>query len=273
MKYDKVGIWSEIKLEIIKDYASAYTSILNKQDWCKGYVYIDAFAGAGQHISRTTGKLIKGSPLNALEITPPFTEYHFIDMDKSRAKGLEELARADERIHAYHGDCNKILTEEIFPQISYSSFKRALCILDPYCLTLKWDTIKTAGELTTIDILINFPIMDINRNIIFENLAKADPDDIARMNALWGNESWQDTLYRKTLDLFGDEQLVKIDNYEGLAKEFHKRLKNKAGFKFIPTPILMSNKRNGPLYYLFFASHKSVAGDIIKYIFKKYSQK
>ncbi len=25
MKLDKIGIWSEIKLEIIKDYVSAYT--------------------------------------------------------------------------------------------------------------------------------------------------------------------------------------------------------------------------------------------------------
>jgi three-Cys-motif partner protein len=273
MKYDKVGIWSEIKLEIIKDYASAYTTILNKQDWCKGYAYIDAFAGAGQHISRRTGELIKGSPLNALEITPPFTEYHFIDLDESRAKVFEELAREDERIHSYHGDCNNILAEEVFPQISYSSFKRALCLLDPYGLALKWDTIKTAGDFKTIDILINFPIMDINRNIIFENLAKADPDDIARMNALWGNESWKEILYSKTLDLFGETQQVKIDNYEGLAKAFQKRLKYKAGFKFIPTPILMRNKTNGPLFFLFFASHKSVAGNIIKHIFKKYSQK
>jgi hypothetical protein len=42
MKLDKIGIWSEIKLEIVRDYASAYTKILSKKDWCKGYVYIYA---------------------------------------------------------------------------------------------------------------------------------------------------------------------------------------------------------------------------------------
>ncbi|NOZ69042.1 MAG: three-Cys-motif partner protein TcmP [Deferribacteres bacterium] len=88
MKLDHIGIWSEIKLEIIKDYASAYTKIMNNQTWCKGYVYIDAFAGAGKHISKTTGKIVLGSPLNALEIAPPFAEYHFIDLDEDRAEGF-----------------------------------------------------------------------------------------------------------------------------------------------------------------------------------------
>lgn len=30
MKIDKIGSWSEIKLEIIKKYAGAYTSIMSK---------------------------------------------------------------------------------------------------------------------------------------------------------------------------------------------------------------------------------------------------
>ncbi|MEW6003192.1 MAG: hypothetical protein AB1638_11175 [Nitrospirota bacterium] len=60
MKLDQIGFWSEIKLEIIKKYAGAYTSIMSKQDWCRGYVYIDAFAGAGKHISRKTGVMKAG---------------------------------------------------------------------------------------------------------------------------------------------------------------------------------------------------------------------
>ena len=47
-----VNYWSEVKLDIIKDYARAYSTILAKQPWCKGHFYIDAFAGAGMHISR-----------------------------------------------------------------------------------------------------------------------------------------------------------------------------------------------------------------------------
>ena len=37
MKLDEIGIWSEIKLDIIKEYANAFTKIMKSQEWCKGY--------------------------------------------------------------------------------------------------------------------------------------------------------------------------------------------------------------------------------------------
>ncbi|TAN42555.1 MAG: three-Cys-motif partner protein TcmP [Nitrospirae bacterium] len=229
MKLDQIGFWSEIKLEIIKKYAKAYTSIMSKQSWCKGYVYIDAFAGAGKHISRKTGELVPGSPLNALNVTPPFTEYHFIDLDEERAEVFNEIAGENQSVHSYHGNCNEILVKEIFPALNYDSFKRALCILDPYGLQLNWGTIKAAAELKTTDIFINFPIMDINRNILFEDFAKAESEDIERMNAFWGDESWKQLLYKEQATLFGDTHHIKIEDYQTLAKEFCKRLKQIGG--------------------------------------------
>lgn len=269
MKIDQIGVWSEIKLEIIKDYAGAYTRIMNNQKWCKGYVYIDAFAGAGKHISKTTGESIPGSPLNALEVVPPFTEYHFIDLDEERADVFTNIAGENPTVHSYHGDCNKILVEKIFPGLSLKSYKRTLCILDPYGLHLKWETVKMAAKLETVDIFINFPIMDINRNVLFEDLSKANSEDIERMNAFWGDKSWKDQLYREQPNLFGGTQHIRIENYHILAKEFCKRLK-KAGFKNVPEPILMRNTNNGPLYYLYFASQKDVANNIMNDIFNKY---
>lgn len=38
MKLHKIGEWSEIKLDIIKEYANAFTRIMKKQDWCKEYL-------------------------------------------------------------------------------------------------------------------------------------------------------------------------------------------------------------------------------------------
>ena len=42
-----VGPWVQEKLEYLHKYLHAYTSILSKQRWLKGYFYIDAFAGPG----------------------------------------------------------------------------------------------------------------------------------------------------------------------------------------------------------------------------------
>ncbi|MDP2167918.1 MAG: three-Cys-motif partner protein TcmP [Thermodesulfovibrionales bacterium] len=269
MKLDQVGIWSEIKLEIIKEYASAYTKIMSSQSWCKGYVYIDAFAGAGKHISKQSGEMIQGSPLNALEVEPPFTEYHFIDLDEERADVFRRMAKKNPNVHAYHGDCNEILKTKIFPALTYNSRKRALCILDPYGLHLKWETIKAAAELKTIDIFINFSIQDANRNVLFEDLARAKPEDIERMNAFWGDESWKELLYREQETFFGETRQVRIEDYQILSKEFCMRLK-RVGFNDAPEPILMRNKKGGPLYYLCFASQKNVAKNIVNDIFDKY---
>ena len=47
-KFDEIGYWSEIKLEIINDYAKEYMKILSKQNFLKP-IYVDAFSGAGKH--------------------------------------------------------------------------------------------------------------------------------------------------------------------------------------------------------------------------------
>lgn len=75
MLHDEIGPWSEVKLDILKKYASAYSTILSRQGLY--HVYIDAFAGSGQHFSRTSREMVPGSPFNALIVRPPFKEYHF----------------------------------------------------------------------------------------------------------------------------------------------------------------------------------------------------
>ena len=92
LQFDKIGYWSEIKLDIVKNYAAPYSKILaSHRNPSFFHVYIDAFAGAGMHVSRTTGKFVPGSPLNALEIEPPFREYHFIDLNPKKVNLLRKI--------------------------------------------------------------------------------------------------------------------------------------------------------------------------------------
>ena len=276
MKFDNIGVWSEIKLDIIKEYANAFTRIMKKQDWCKGYVYIDAFAGAGVHISRRTGEFVPGSPLNALEIENPFTEYHFIDIDKIKAEALENLTRERPNISIYAEDCNGSLVKKIFPSLRYKSKKRALCILDPYGLHLYWETILEAAKLRTTEIFLNFPIMDMNRNVLHKDLLSADPEQIERMNRFCGSEEWQEILYKEDMQmgLFGNTYRTKIvDSNIKLGDWFRvERLKKAAGFKFAPEPVLMRNSKGGPLFFLFFASHNETGPKIVSDIFSKYRE-
>jgi len=66
-EFDEIGVWSEIKLEIVEKYGSAYTTAFaNSPNLTK--FYIDAFSGAGVHISKRDGSQIEGSPSRALKI-------------------------------------------------------------------------------------------------------------------------------------------------------------------------------------------------------------
>ena len=88
VKLDEIGYWSEVKLDIIKKYAKAYSTIINAQRNIQRHLYIDGFAGAGVHISKQKKEHIPGSPLNALNVKPPFKEFHFIDLDGDKANLL-----------------------------------------------------------------------------------------------------------------------------------------------------------------------------------------
>ncbi len=267
LKYDEIGYWSEIKLEIVSKYASAYSTILAKQPYIKRHLYIDAFAGAGVHISKQTGKFVPGSPMNALLVDPPFRELHFIDMDGGRATELRKLASDRTDVQVYEGDCNRILEREVFPRCRYEDFSRALCLLDPYGLHLNWSVMAAAGRMKTIDIFLNFPIMDMNMNVLWRDPDKVQPDQARRMDAFWGDDSWRKAAYSTDHNLFGF--LEKTDN-NVIAEAFGARLKDVAGFRYVPAPMPMRNTKGAVVYYLFFASPNKTGGKIVEDIFKKY---
>jgi three-Cys-motif partner protein len=269
LQFDEIGYWSEIKLDIVREYAAAYSRILAAQTKPRlEHVYVDAFAGAGVHISRHTGRFVPGSPLNALLVKPPFRAYHLIDIDGQKTALLRQLVAGRNDVYVYQGDCNSILHNEVFPQIRYEEYRRGLCLLDPYGLHLDWKVIETAGKMRTIELFINFPVADINRNVLWRNPEGVDNADIERMNRFWGDDSWREACYRQVPSLFGD-MLAKEDN-KTVAEGFRQRLRKVAHFKHVPEPIPMRNSKGSVVYYLFFASQKPVAKEIVEDIFNKY---
>jgi three-Cys-motif partner protein len=150
-KFDEIGYWSEIKLDIIREYAVAYSKILSAQTKPSFYhIYIDTFSGAGINISRNTGDFVLGSPLNALSVEPPFREYHLIDIKKEKIESLDHLIGDHEDVFLYQGDCNKIILENIIPKVGYKDYRRALCVLDPYGLHLDWEVVYKIGQERSI---------------------------------------------------------------------------------------------------------------------------
>lgn len=266
--FDTIGYWSEVKLDIVKEYAAAYSKIMTAQKVPFRHFYIDAFAGAGVNISKRSGEFVLGSPLNALLVVPPFSAYYLIDIDGRKIEFLLDNIKDYNNVSVYQGDCNILLLEQIFPLVKFEDYCRALCLLDPYGLHLNWEVMETAGKLGTIEMFLNFPSLDMNRNALWRNPDAADPDQVARMDRFWGDNSWRKAVY-DTRNLFEFEN--KIDDANAaVVKAFQNRLKKVAGFSYVPEPIPMRNSIGATVYYLFFASQKPAAAEIVKDIFNKY---
>lgn len=66
VEYDEIGVWSEVKLAIIREYASAYSTILDAQRRAKiprlEWLYIDAYAGPGLHLLKVPATSWREAP-------------------------------------------------------------------------------------------------------------------------------------------------------------------------------------------------------------------
>jgi three-Cys-motif partner protein len=268
-KYDRIGSWSVVKHEIIQKYACAYSRILStRRHPSLSHVYIDAFAGSGTQFFRETSSWVRGSPLIVLSIEPKFDDYYFVDIDSAKVQDLAHACEGYVNVHILHGDCNEILPRDVLPNVRYSDYRRGLCLLDPYGLHLSWNVIQEVAQLRTIDLFLNFPIADINRNVLRKDPSRASAEACRRMTTYWGDETWSDLCYCTEANLFGYR--FKRSNTE-IAELFRSRLLSVAGFEHVSEPLAMRNSNNAIVYYLFFASHKPVAVDIVHSIFSKYA--
>ena len=179
-------------------------------------------------------------------------------------------------VHIHGGDCNEILTRDVFPLARYEDRRRALCLLDPYNIDLSWDVVATAGRMKSIEIFVNFMVMDMNMNVLLRDPAKAEARQIARMDRFWGDRSWREVAYEVSRQgsLFGEPEQVKVeDANERISEAYRKRLVTIAGFAYAPQPLRFVNSPGATIYYLFFASPNRTGKKIIEDIFRKHRKK
>ncbi len=268
----EIGEWSEKKLDVLRHYASAYTKIMAKHgDSIKAYAYIDAFAGPGDHISRQSGAVVPGSPKIALTAGSGFTHYHFIELDPQKVARIRRETEGEANVSVHEGDCHKILLEEVFPRYRWDDHRRALCLFDAYNMNPSWEIVKAAGKMRSVEIMMNFMIMDLNRNILSKDPSCMDEGRRQRMRIFWGDDSWQDDLYHEPTQTSMFEQHLEKNENELVASAYLQRLKDVADFKHTAGPFPLKNSRGSDIYYLLFASHNKVGAGIVKDIFRSMS--
>jgi three-Cys-motif partner protein len=270
---DLIGKWSVEKLGLLRRYLAAYLKILTNQPWCRGYEYIDAFAGTGKPKSRDEQRYVDGSPRIALSLRPPFTQYHFVEQESWRVARLEKLRAefADRSITIYHGDCNKILREQILPQLTFATKKRAIAFVDPFGMQFEWETMQRVAQVRTVEVILNFPVMAINRGILRRHPEMISEASRQRLDRFWGTPDWMMDLYTEEETLFGPEKTKVAYSGREFGAVFQKRLREI--FTQCSAPILMTNSKNAPLYCLLFAGHSQTGKRIAEEIFERYERR
>jgi len=111
-------------------------------------------------------------------------------------------------------------------------------------------------------------------NVLWKNPDKVLPSQKKRMDAVWGDSSWRDAAYRKNQrGLFDQEFHEEKASNEEVAQAFKTRLREVAGFEYVPDPIPMKNSSGATVYYLFFASPNDKGAKIVEHIFRKHAER
>ncbi|MEA5620750.1 three-Cys-motif partner protein TcmP [Cronbergia sp. UHCC 0137] len=278
---DIIGRWSEEKLDLLAKYLKAYSVIMNEQkkSWLRAYYYIDAFAGSVRpRAKEDEQRYIDGSPVRALQTEPQFDGYWFVDVSPRRVERVQRLrAEFPNRVIDVHqGNCNKVLCNEIVPQLPYSSKKRAFVFLDPYGLQVDWETVKELANTRTCDIFVNFSVMGVTRRLPRDQ--NPEPEAIEQLSKVMGSTNWITEIYQEPRgiqqELFGNptEPTSSRDTIqaEWLASLYTQQLQSL--FRHVSKPVLMRNSTNSVLYALSLASHNQTAIKITNEIFNRYEK-
>lgn len=260
------GEWSDVKLQALREYLAAYTTVLKKQRL--SVEYIDGFAGAGQleaGVSGPSDELLNvesspesanyrhGSPVIALETDPPFSTFHFIEksqpaLDSLRAQ-VEQAGHAGKRIHYRCGDANAELKAVC---LGNWDARRAVAFLDPFAMHLSWATIETIAATKAIDMWLLFPAMAVNR--MMARNGQIPPSWETKLNDFFGCGDWRNAFYEdEGADLFGTASVRKLEDFfENLRKFITQRLQT-AFPGALEKPLILRNSAKAPIFFLCFA--------------------
>ena len=219
------GDWTLKKLEILKRYLEAYTLVLKNQPFKTAY--IDAFAGTGYRVQKSTDtegllfpdlaeeapqELLRGSARMALEVSPQFDSYIFIEKSPDRCKQLSDLQKQfpdyQERISIRQGDANEEIQRLCQPKWKNH---RAVLFLDPYGMAVEWKTIEKVAATHAIDLWLLFPL-GIGVNRLLPRSGQIPESWRTRLNLFLGTEDWYENFYKieTATNLFGVEETTVV---------------------------------------------------------------
>jgi three-Cys-motif partner protein len=288
------GVWTDDKLGRVAKYLAAYTTIFRGNPRARFFttIYIDAFAGTGTRAPRSRGgrsaplfadvesdpealQFKAGSAANALQATPGFDRFVFIDSDPRKAADLASLVEQypdkRDRVTIAKKDGNEALLR-LVRQTDWQRH-RAVAFLDPYGMAVEWSTIQALADTQAVDLWLLFPLgQAVNRLLLRREIPTGA--FAAALTRCFGTDAWREAFYQPSAqgELFGDAPGVdKIASFDSIAAFFRRRLESVFA-AVAPTSLPLVNSKNNPLFLLCFAAANArgaptairIANDILK---------
>ena len=287
----EVGLWAREKLEYLRKYLHAYTTILHKKvheiDNLKGYFYVDAFAGPGMlqirkrksisseqlwllelseyamSDSTDVQQYISGSPRIALELRRPFTDYVFVEIDSEKIHELkklkDEFKNLPARIHIRQQECEVYLRNLLDRCKGQWNQWRGIVFLDPFGMQVPWELISMIGTTHSIEVVINFPVgMAINR--LLKKSGDFSKSERSKLDLYFGTDQWFELLYRQEQNLFGSNVSKISQAGDVLVAWYCERLEEVFGH--VSPPREIQTPDGTPLYYLIWAGPNETGAKI-----------
>lgn len=252
------GIWTQIKLDVLKQYLSAFTTALRRKNL--RLIYLDGFAGTGRCVVKTEAEpaKVEGSARIALQTFPPFDHFCFIEQSQKKAAAL--LALKDEyqgqSIDVVAEDANSAL-QDLVRRYDWRN-TRAVLFLDPFGLDVEWHTLQVVAQTRAIDVWYLFPYSGLYRQAAKSSLKLTSEGEAAITRCL-GTAEWREEFYipQRQQDIFGQESETRAADHRQMLKYVSARLRTV--FPAVSDPkILYQSQKSGfpsgsPLFALYFA--------------------
>jgi three-Cys-motif partner protein len=259
---------TDLKLSVIETYLRTYTRALTGK-WPEIW-YIDAFAGTGSRTVRVAargGDLFdeavpeqveqrRGSAQIALDVEPQFTRVIFMEQNPRYCAALRELRTnyPDRKIDIIEGDAN----EHIKSGASWEGWQRtrAAMLLDPYGMSVEWETLKAVAETKAIDVWYLFSLSGLYRQAA-RRIEDVDSKKRGAITRMLGTNAWEHELYaappqRNLLSALDDPaELQRTADVQGLQRYIRGRLSEI--FPTVLDPLPLPLNRKPQRFSLFFA--------------------
>jgi three-Cys-motif partner protein len=252
------GSWTREKLVYLRKYASAFMTAMapkrTEGKWNRLF-FIDLLCGPG--IDIIDGEEHRGSPLIALDTTPPFDRLFLGDLDEANVQALrrrippDEIGRVDLKVGDCHGRAKQVVDE--FTAWGDLGF----AFIDPEGFEVRFELFATLSS-RPIDILFLFPSgIGIKRNL--PQFARQQGETL--MDSLMGDREWRKLPISRLLA--GEEltlaEAERLDQSWVLA--FQQRVAT-LGYTYHDNSPPLRNDQNVPMYHLLFFSKNQAGLDI-----------